>query len=267
MAGKENPIHGMGKRAFYEHKWLVEAVVAVPPIFGAAYPVCQAWFVSAPAAAPRIEQGTINAEIPIILALVCAWLILGSVLKVLAAKAQDVRENLSKGHEGLLATLNVVHSVVAGLGGLETPDETRQLRVTFHRVVPPLDNSEYIEQIVPYLGGSGREPGGQFSIRSGITGRAIRENAVFVMSRQNDDYEKYLKELITDWAYTEADAKKLQSDRFSGMAVPIKGREGVVLGVVYLDSCIKNFFDTNEIQEAVVAACVGVTKYIGERYH
>lgn len=266
MTGKKNPIHGLRKRAFYERKWLVEAVAAGPPFIGATYSAYKAWSASNAVVDPSVTVVATNGVDPLILGGACAWLLLASVIKVLAAKAQDSKEDLSKGHDGLLATLHVVHSVVARLGKLATPAQNKSLRVTFHRVVPPLENSEHIEHIVPYVGGSGSEPGRAFSIRSGITGRAIREKAVFVMSRQSERYEDYVNELVREWSYTEADAKKMTTDRFSAMAVPVRGRGQEVLGVVYLDCSSKDFFASDEMQQTVVAACVGVADYIGERY-
>jgi hypothetical protein len=266
MTGKKNPIHGLRRRAFYERKWLVEAVAAGPPFIGATYTAYKAWYASNAPVDPGATIAATSGVDPIILGGACAWLLLASVIKVLAAKAQDTKEDLAKGHDGLLATLHVVYSVVAHQGKLTTPEQRKSLRVTFHRVLPPLENSEHIEHIVPYVGGSGSEPGRKFSIRSGITGRAIREKAVFVMSRQNEKYEDYMDELVREWSYTEADAKKMTTDRFSAMAVPVRGRGQDVLGVVYLDCSSKDFFASDEMQQAVVAACVGVTDYIGERY-
>lgn len=266
MAGKNNPIHGFRSRAFYERKWLVETIAAGPPFIGATYSAFKAWPASNASVNPSLVSATANGVDPLILGGVCAWLLVASVLKVLAAKAQDAKEDMAKGHDGLLAALHVVHSVVARAGQLAAGEESNSLRVTFHRVVPPLDSSEHIEHIVPYVGGDGGEPGRTFSIRSGLTGRAIREKAVFVMSRQSEKYEDYVNELVREWSYTEADAKKLTIDRFSAMAVPVRGRGQDVLGVVYLDNSAKNFFASTAMQETVVAACVGVADYIGERY-
>lgn len=267
MAGtKSNPIHGLGKRAFYERKWLVEAIAAGPPFLGAMYAAYKAWRATAGDAE---EASASIATLGIdtwVLGGVCAWLLVASLIKVLAAKAQDAKEDLAKGHDGLVATLHVVHAVVARAGRLETPAQLKSLRVTFHRVVPPLEDSDHIEHIVRYVGGSGSEPGRKFSIRSGITGRAIREKAVFTMSRRSEKFEDYVNELVSEWSYTEADAKKMTFDRFSAMAVPVRGRGQEVLGVVYLDSSSKDFFATDDMQQIVVAACVGVTDYIGERY-
>lgn len=266
MAGKNNPIHGLRKRAFYERKWLVEAIAAGPPFVGAVYSAFKAWHATQLPVDPAVAVKA-NGVDPVILGGVCTWLLVASVIKVLAAKAQDAKDDLSKGHDGILAALHVVHSAVARVGKLETAEQKTSLRVTFHRVVPPLESSEYIEHIVPYVGGAGSAPGRKFSLRSGITGCAIREKAVFVMSRRSDRYEDYVNELVRDWSYTEADAKKMTSDRYSAMAVPVRGRGGKdVLGVVYLDSSSKDFFASDEMQQTVVAACVGVADYIGGRY-
>ena len=254
MGGKKNPIHGHSTRPFYQSKLFIEAVSSVPPILGAAYAAFKA---------NQSEDGQVGV---VILVVVCLWLVGVSVVKIINAKNGDSNDELVNGHDGILAALHVVHATVARVGRLETSQQKNTLRVTFHRVVPPLDTSEYIEQITPYVGGGGGGQGRKFSMRSGITGSAIREKQVFLMDRTTDKYEDYLSELIRDWSYIEADARKVTSDRYSAMAVPVQGRRQDVLGVIYLDSSEKNFFASDEMQQAVIAACFGVTTYIGERY-
>jgi hypothetical protein len=134
-------------------------------------------------------------------------------------------------------------------------------------VVPEKPNQpvEELEQLVDYVGSSSKGAGRKFSIRSGIIGRAVREKSPYAASRQSDDYEEYIHELVRDWAYTEEDARKLRSDRKSWMAVPIFGLNHAVVGVVYLDSVEKDFF-TKEVQQLTLNACAGIASYINERY-
>lgn len=261
-----NPIHGVRRRAFYERKWLVEAIAAGPPFIVALYTAYKAWVATSAGSADTVAAQAQLGVDPIILSAACGWLLIASLVKVASAKAQDAKDDLARGHDGLVAALHVVYAVVARVGKLDTPEALASLRVTFHRVVPPLESGEHIEHIVKYVGGIGSDPGRQFSIRSGITGRAIREKAAFVMSRQSEKFEDYVNELVKDWSYTQADARQMTMDRFSAMAVPVRGRGQDVLGVVYLDSSSKNFFASDDMQQTVAAACVGVADYIGERY-
>jgi len=71
--------------------------------------------------------------------------------------------------------------------------------------------------------------------------------------------------LISVWAYTEEDAKRLAIGRNSWMAVPIKYKGREITGIVYLDSNEKGFF-TEEIAELAVWACGGLAVFIDERY-
>jgi hypothetical protein len=257
MAGEnKNPIFGIKTKAFYEKKWFLEFISAGPPA------------VAALVAAVKTsgEQG-IPTWVAIAALLGFSWLLLTSIAKVMLAARQDAAEDDLRNHDGLRAALHVLHSTVSKAGGLESEEKDRCLRVTFHRVVPPLDNCDHIEQIVPYVGGGGNGSGRKFHIRSGITGRAIRDNAPYVMDRESDSFDEYKKQLITDWGYTEADARGFTSDRFSLMAIPVTSKGGqAVLGVIYLDCSKKKFFSSEIVKEAVLSGCVGVARYTGERY-
>lgn len=250
----KNPIHGIKKRRFWERKWFLETVSAGPPFLAAAV--------------AAVKAGTEGLGWIFVLAIAsCAWLVVVGVVKVVHARRQDAAEDEARNHDGLLAALHVLHAAVAHAGKLDPEEKDRCLRVTFHRVVPPLDNSDKIEQIVPYVGGKHDGAGRTFHIRTGITGKAIRENSILIMDRQSDSFEDYQKQLISDWGYTPADAEKFTRDRFALMAVPVMDKAGHdVLGVVYLDCCNKNFFASEAVKSAVLSCCAGITSYTGERY-
>lgn len=253
MIGKKNPIHGLRKQKFYEKNSFVELIAAGPPVVAAIFGAFDAY---------QKE----NQILLIGLCLGCFWVIILAFVKIQIAKAKDQQEERNRGHDGLVAALHIIHKVVAHVGNIGGEKDERKLRVTFHRVEPPLEKSDHIEQIVPYVGGSGGGCGRTFSIRAGITGKAIRENALFVMQRASDKPEDYVKELIQKWGYTEADARQMQQDRFSAIAVPVSGKGNDVLGVLYLDSSERNFFNGKKMRETVVSACAGLANYIGERY-
>ncbi len=195
------------------------------------------------------------------------WLVIASVVKVLHAYQQDQEEKRKQDYDGLLGALHVLYGNISILLNFVNSDGGR-LRVTMHRVVPPSisdKDAEELEQLLPYIGGEGKGAGRKFSIRSGIIGKAAREKSPFAFSRQNDDHEAFIEELKSNWAYTEEDARKLKSDRKSWMAVPIFGENNAVVGVVYLDSNEKDFFN-ERVKEAVINSCSGVALYINERY-
>ena len=255
----KNPIHGTKAIGLLEKKAFVEGMGSGPPILAAGVTS----FVLAQAPPPG------NLTLVLVSGCVCVWLLIAAVIKVLHGNAQDRAGEAQRSHDGLKAALHVLHGVVCHEAKVTNP-ANGFLRATFHRVVPPLNECEHIEQIVPYVGGDARLGSGlgrKFSVRSGITGSAIRTQDVFTMTRQNDDPEAYKAELIKEWHYTAEDVKNLTMDRHSGMSVPILDRSGQhVLGVVYLDSSQKNLFSTGTMQTLVLAACSGISSYTSERY-
>ncbi|QBQ98155.1 hypothetical protein [Paraburkholderia pallida] len=197
------------------------------------------------------------------------WLIAAALVKIFAARAQDKKEAPERTHEGLRAALFALHSMVAHAAELDPDDAKTKLRVTFHRVVPPLKTAVEIQQLVDYVGGPGGGDGRgrTFSIRSGIAGKAARTRSVYAQSRVNTDIASYEAELREHWGYTEADSRNVSRDSFAWMSVPICDATGQhALGVVYLDSTEKDLFASNEVRDAIVVICGGIAAYVGERY-
>lgn len=249
---KPKHIPGLDKASWARKKWFVELVSTAPPIIAAIVLAVRTW--------------ETDLELGITLAVGAVWLVLASALKVAHAREQDKDAALRQDHDGLLAAINVLQATTCQVckltaGGALDPS----LRVTIHRVVPPLDRPEMIEQIVPYVGGKGGGAGRKFSIRSGITGAAIRNKSVYTSSRVSTDEEAYVTELMAEWSYTEHDARAVSKDRHSSMAVPLSNGQQVV-GVVYLDSDKRDLFAKAEIQEAIIVACSGINRYVDERY-
>ncbi|WP_150624215.1 hypothetical protein [Pandoraea horticolens] len=203
-------------------------------------------------------------------AVAALWLIVAAILKILAANSQDKKEKeaTERTHEGLRAALFALHSIVAHEAGLQPDAAKSKLRVTFHRVVPPLDTATEIQQLVDYVGGpreGGR--GRKFSIRSGIAGKAARTLSPYTQSRQSEDIASFEAELREHWGYTEADSRNISRESFAWMAVPICDASGQhALGVVYLDSTEKDAFALPEVRNAIFVACGGIAAYVGERY-
>ena len=239
---------------FYEKKAIVEAIAMVPPIAMAAV-----------TAAINFRDPTKRLFGSLIIAAI-VWLFLASVVRVLNARTQDKGQKRREEYDGLLGALHVIYGMVSKRAGIE--DNSGNLRTTLHRVVPPAEDgasAEELEQLLPYVGGRGNGPGRTFSIRSGVIGKAVREKNAFAASRQSDDYEKFLSELVREWSYTDQDARKLTPDRRAWMAVPIFSPKMTVAAVVYLDSSEKDFF-TAELQQLIIEACSGVASYINEVY-
>lgn len=253
----KNPIKGISTLPIWKRKVLVETVTSVPPIIGAVVGIF---------ARP---QGT---DVLLwLLVLGAAWLTVGSVLKILKAHDEDQKTLHDQSHTGITACLHVLHAIIEDQGKIEfnKADATAfDLRVTFHRVIEPLDDSKELEQLVDYVGGDGGGEGRRMNIRCGITGQAVRVNDVFVMDRDVEDVDSYRQILVSEWHYTRSEASKLKADRFSAIAVPITSEtdKDLVLGVVYMDTKMQNFFNRARLQECAVNSCAGMSRYIGERY-
>lgn len=241
---------------WFEKKAVIEALATVPPVLAAAIGALTSL------SNPQTEA------IGWWLAAGVAWLVAASIAKVLHARAEDRERRRADQHDGLNAALKVLFAVLcaaAGITGYE--QQGGRLRLTLHRVVTHGRNgeTEELEQLFPYLGAPGDQAGRRFSIRSGIIGRAVRRKNAMVATRENDGHEEFVGELVRDWSYTEAEARRLSPDRYAWMAVPIIGPTGAPLAVVYLDSSEPDFF-TDEAQDLILAGCRGIALYTMEAY-
>lgn len=250
---KQKYIPGVAKRGLLESKTFVEVVSVAPPMFAAAAAAMNA---STMRMAAWLGAGAL-------------WLLAASVVKVMHARIQDKAAQRQADHDGLVGALYVLQATVAKACGI-LEDIDVHLRVTVHRAVLPgrngrLSDAEEIEQVVDYVGGSGGGGGRRFSIRSGVTGLAIRKGEPCAGMRQSDDEVAYIGELKAQWGYTEQDARRMARGRYSFMAVPIRCGQHV-LGVIYLDSDQRDAFTGTEIAEQVVAACGGINRYVDWRY-
>lgn len=248
-------IPGVERASWLSRKWFVETIGSIPPLIIAA--IASYRFLQDPA---TLMLGYLSAGAGI-------WLLVASIIKVGHARQQDRESAAKRDHDGLRAALWVLHASAGHACNLDQATVQDTLRVTFHRVVPPLEDAQEIEQIVPYVGGKGGGEGRRFSVRSGITGRCIRTKEPHTMHRQDDDVKNYRKDLEANWSYTSIDAAKLSTEPLSSMAVPVQDKSGHhALGVIYFDSKEKDLFNNSDVQSAILEACAGVTRYVGERY-
>lgn len=251
---KQKHIPGTSKKGLLERKSFVEAVSVGPPVIAA---------IGAAMNAPSVEMAAW-------LGFGALWLTGASIVKVLHARTQDKTAQRQADHDGLIGALYVLQATVAESCGI-LGDVDSHLRLTVHRVVLPsgkdgkLADAEEIEQVVDYVGGDGGGGGRRFSVRSGVTGLAIRKGEPCAGLRQSDDEVAYVNELKSQWGYTDQDARKIARGRYSFMAVPIRCGQHVV-GVIYLDSDQRDLFTGTEIADQVVAACGGINRYVDWRY-
>lgn len=252
--GKLKEIPGVPKRSILKMRVTSEIFSSVPPVIGAV--VSGATLHARPdtAALSAVSYG------------IAAWLVVGGLLKISQARVQDEAAAEQTGHDGLTAALTVLHAATGHVCGIPPEELDRRLRVTCHRVVPPVDRPEFIEQLVDYVGGTGGGANRRFSVRSGLTGKCVREKIAFIAALEADEGARR-RELREEWGYTDHDLRTLSMDRLSSMAVPILSADRQhVVGVVYLDSDQRDFFAAEDVQSSIIKTCGGIIAYVNERY-
>jgi hypothetical protein len=186
---------------------------------------------------------------------VCAGLIF--VLSVFKSIV-SLREKLkSKSLHELEGCLHTVHSILAGGSKVK-------LRITIHI---PIESDQKLEQILNYVGDSEKTEtaGRRFPAQCGVIGEALRTKQTVMARRVESDYEKYIDELVTEWHFTQKDARKLNPATMSWMAIPLEGTTQEIAGVVYLDSSDPDFF-SEERQTSAINASVGIARFVRSRY-
>ncbi len=254
-------IPGLNPAKWHDKEWVVEGFASVPPIIVALITGLNFYY---------------DPTKPKVLALVlfgaAVWLTLATFFKVRRAEAKDQERKRLTSPDGLLGCVMVLYQVLRSHKGTAEGADPAKLRLTIHRVVPTKTNVSgaetlELEQVLPYVGAEGGEAGRRFSKRSGIIGFVLRDKRPYAAERQNEGHEEFVDELVKNWSYTQAEARALTSDRQAWMAVPVFDRDKneEVGGIVFLDSCDKNYFDDATIL-LITHACAGITDYIDKRY-
>lgn len=196
-----------------------------------------------------------------ILAVVTAGVFLLTVGKILVV--WFFKEGGTRRPHDLAGCLHALESLLTVRG---TNDPDPHLRLTIH---VPFNGGNQLQQVVEYVGDQrgGGTFGRVFPAQSGIIGRALREKKPLVASRKNTDYLNYIQELVNEWGYTPEDARRRDPATMAWMAVPLTNQQnGQVEGIVYLDSTDPGFFNDARIW-LVSWACVGIARYVAQRYN
>lgn len=191
-----NHLPGAQQKRFWQKKWPREVLFNGPPIIVAASAAVKSW------REPLFDEWMFG-----LATATCVWLIVATLVRVASARAEDEKDGPAVIHEGLYAAVSTVHTMLSEW--CQKRNFGADIRATFHRVVPPIREPREIEQIINYAGSSGEGVGRTFPIHTGITGRAIRNKKPLVMSSQNGTEEQLRTELVGEWGYTEAEARKL----------------------------------------------------------
>jgi hypothetical protein len=195
--------------------------------------------------------------------------VIGFVLGTIRARQRELKADRLVGPSDLAAAAFVLHEIIRKLARLDDGDEG-VLRLTIHRVDWTDPMCPKIQQAIPYVGDKhGGVAGREFSTKSGIIGRVVRECRVFTANRVHEDYPKYLSELAVEWNYTPAEARKLRPDRYSWMGVPIIDQSDSnrrAVGVLYVDSSVTGIFSRENIQKVAIVGAMGLARFVRERY-
>ncbi|MGE8519713.1 MAG: GAF domain-containing protein [Alcaligenes faecalis] len=245
-------IPGAGPKKWWQKRWLREAVYNIPPIIAAIIVTLR-------------SDGVEQKNIQLLGYCAVAWLVVAFILRVSAARDEDKKDEPDVVHEGLYAAVSTLHSILSHY--CEQVGCGSELRATFHRVVPPLANPSMIEQIIPYVGWAESGVGREFSINTGITGHAIRSTKPTLMSSTSGSEQEQRRELVEGWGYTEAQASKLTSGRYSAVAIPVLDSTGQrTLGVLYLDSSDREMFDRDDVRQILGVGCDAISNFVTKRY-
>lgn len=254
---KAGAIPGASKPSFFKSKRLAEVLASGPPIIGAGIVTYRLWD---------------EPNLPVWLAPVSAfgilWLLASAFMKIAAAARADKADTPDVVHEGLYAAVSTLHAMISHV--CQRHDCGADIRATFHRIVPPIQDPEHIEQIIPYVGSAASavgDVGRKFAIGMGITGRAVRIKSAVSMSSGAASEKEHKDELVADWGYTDARAKDLTSGRYSAVAVPILADGGrQALGVVYLDSGDRSVFEREDVLQILGVGCEAISSFVTKRY-
>jgi hypothetical protein len=180
--------------------------------------------------------------------------IVGALLELRKEASKETVHELEGCLETLLSILNPPGD----------PEYDRGLRATLHVSV---DRGGNFLQVVDYVGDD-RTPntaGRKFRSGAGLAGRVLRAGEPYAASRSVANHEGYVRELITEWDYTEEEARGRDMSAMSWMAVPLEHNQRVE-GLLYLDSTRPNFFDDELRQAQILGAAVGIAKFAARRY-
>jgi GAF domain-containing protein len=180
------------------------------------------------------------------------------IFKAVLKVQRDARKDSVHELEGCLETLLSV------LNPPGDPEYDSGLRATLHRAE---DRGESFVQIVNYVGDD-RLPntaGRKFRATAGLAGRVLKNGSAYSASRAAANHEAYVRELMDEWGYTEAEARARDMSAMSWMAVPLEAN-GKVEGLLYLDSTRPDFFEDPRRQRELMGAAVGIAKFVARRY-
>lgn len=225
---------------------------------------------SAPGFVWAIKSAVVERNLWFALGLSIASLLIAAlaVTRALRKRSVELQFEPPKEPQAIVDWAKQVHRLL-NEGKSDEDREAEGVRITVHAVRRRrwLDEPFEFQQLTNYVGGHQTGFARTHSARPGIIGLVARYRQPFAMVRTSDNDEKFLEEMVLNWAFTWDEAKALSPDRRSWMAVPLTdGTDGPVVAVVYLDSKQDDFFG-EDLQERIVDQSIALAERLRDRYN
>ncbi len=210
---------------------------------------------------------------PVVITILVGVVLFAIVLKEalqLYRSVEDVRRQ--RRHEEMRDLSAVCHVLRQQLSNLlpEEKADPEAVRVTVYRVIHVGgDDGVTLERVVGYAVGERGRSGGagkRLSGRCGIVGMAARTGEAQCAVRQHQDAADFRDQMIKEWGFHEAEARLLDTTRWSWMAIPITGSDGSVDTILYVDSSEAALF-TEQVREEFVYSTVEALSRIIEMHY
>jgi hypothetical protein len=214
---------------------------------------------SGSAAAAAVRFFTSNPPSPGWGTVIAGGAALGLMIQLHKARRTYAQQKQKDGVHDLAGCLHTLNAILLG----SEDNSSAGLRSTVH--VP--DGSGQLVQALDYVGDQRKKKtkGRKMPIYCGVVGRACRERAAFSGSRTTDVHDDFINQMISTYGFDKEGAQRLDPSTKAWMASPLVASNGDVEGVLYLDAKQSAFF-TDERQQAVAFASVGIAFFVGLRY-
>lgn len=140
------------------------------------------------------------------------------------------------------------------------------LRVT---VYLPIENGNTLEQVCDYVATDTfrrRDTAGRnLPATAGVVGRAYQTGKIAIANRIDGDADAHIDDLVKNWGFSKARARRIDPTVAAWMAVPLQTPENGVEAVVFLDAQRRGFFTDNR-QLLVLGGCGGLALFVRQRY-
>jgi hypothetical protein len=186
--------------------------------------------------------------------------------KARAAYLEQVRKDSIHELEGCLHTLE---TVLLGADIEPAKRAAAGLRLTIY--IP--DGSGKLEQAMDYVGDqrTSNAAGRKIPENVGVAGQAFRhaqlhpdDPKLFQGARVGPDQAAFIAQMVADYSFSAADARKLNAETQSWIGFAIVGN-GKIHGVLYCDSKQADFFTLSRRND-VLHGVVGIAYFVGLRY-